>query len=283
MSSLVGRNTGYGWSRRIHEAILSVLYQGDWPARLWALLPASGRVDEVDLVIESPGATPHTICFLSDIHIGPTTSVRTLDRVREIVHRRAPDVLLLGGDYVFLEATPDRLDRLRAFVRSMGVERTLAVIGNHDGWTHRDEIETALREAGAEVLVNQCHLISELGLSILGLDDPWTGQPSAPDPPHHPEAGIRLVLCHAPDGLVQPRLGDWDLFLCGHTHGGMVAAPWGPIVLPEGGLCRRFPGGEGEWEGKRVFVSRGVGGVEVPVRTFARPDVTFIEVRPAVV
>jgi len=88
-------------------------------------------------------------------------------------------------------------------------------------------------------------------------------------------------LCHSPDGLRLLSGLRFDLFLCGHTHGGQIAAPWGPIVLPHGLLCRQYPSGLRGFESGTVYVSRGVGGVELQIRTFATPDIMLLElVRP---
>jgi predicted MPP superfamily phosphohydrolase len=69
----------------------------------------------------------------------------------------------------------------------------------------------------------------------------------------------------------------FDLFLAGHTHGGQIAAPWGPIVLPHGRMCSQYPSGFAQLESGVVYVSRGVGTVELPMRTFAPPDVMLLD------
>ena len=66
-----------------------------------------------------------------------------------------------------------------------------------------------------------------------------------------------------------------SLHLCGHTHGGQVALPWGSIIVP-GPVGKELRAGFHDAYGTQVFVSRGLGGVEIPVRTFARPDVAVL-------
>jgi predicted MPP superfamily phosphohydrolase len=154
--------------------------------------------------------------------------------------------------------------------------RVFGVLGNHDHWTHRARIEERLVDCEVRVLRNERVWLEDHGLSIDGLDDPWTGTPEVPNG----ESQARIVLCHSPDGLVTPGLGAFDLFLCGHTHGGMIASPWGPLVLPNGDLCRRYPHGVRDHDLGPVVVSRGIGGVEVPVRLFAPPDIWIIELEP---
>ncbi len=191
-----------------------------------------------------------------------------------------PDVLLLGGDFVFLEATPSVRARLTRLVAALPARTKLAVLGNHDLWTHDEQVVSALEEAGAAVLVNQAVRLPApwSDVVVVGLDDPWTGSCDASRAFAGPaDARYRIVLCHSPDGLLQTAAHPFDLYLCGHTHGGQVAAPWGPIVLPKGAMCRQFPSGFQRFGTAEVFVSRGVGTVDLPVRLFATPDVLMLD------
>jgi predicted MPP superfamily phosphohydrolase len=42
-------------------------------------------------------------------------------------------------------------------------------------------------------------------------------------------------------------------------------------------MCRRYSSGLGLFNSGVVYVSRGVGGVELPIRTFAPPDVFLLD------
>jgi predicted MPP superfamily phosphohydrolase len=75
-------------------------------------------------------------------------------------------------------------------------------------------------------------------------------------------------------------VGDRDvaLYLCGHTHGGHIALPWGPIYVP-GPVGKQISSGFHRIEGMAVLVSRGLGGIELPIRAFAHPDVVVVTLR----
>ena len=182
------------------------------------------------------------IAFVSDLHVGPTTPASLLERTFEVIRRERPSVLLLGGDYVYLEAEPHRLAVLGSLVQSVDCPVKLAVLGNHDLWTWDRAIVEALSDAGVRVLVNEVASLPApwSDVAVVGLDDPWTGRcdpwAAAAQLDGQP---FRIVLCHSPDGLGLLSGLRFDLFLAGHTHGGQIAAPWGPIVLPHGRLCRR--------------------------------------------
>ncbi|WP_367395216.1 metallophosphoesterase [Cupriavidus sp. Agwp_2] len=282
-----GRGRGFTAWRGILESALAHAYVGDWPARLWGFLPSEREVTTTRLTLTLPPGDGRAcrIAFISDLHIGPTTPIPLLERTFDIIRHERPDVLLLGGDYVFLEAYPHRLATLSRLVGSIPCDAKLAVLGNHDLWTWDHAITAALSKAGATVLVND---VVELpppwsDVVVLGLDDPWTGNcdPCAAAAKIGKEA-FRLVLCHSPDGLSSLTGIHFDLFLAGHTHGGQIAMPSGPIVLPNGPMCRLYPSGLSRFESRLVYTSRGIGTVDLPLRTFAPPDLLMLELeRPS--
>ena len=284
----VGRGRGRHYARRraLWEAALRLLYAGDWPARAWARWPGATRVRVVRHALRLPLRAPLRVAFASDLHLGPTTPDALLDRAFARLEEAAPDVLLLGGDYVFLDATAARARRLGELVRAVPARTKLAVLGNHDLWTRHDRLERALGHAGAEVLVNRAVRLPppHHEVALVGLDDPWTGAPDAARALAG-AAGARVILglAHAPDAVLllaahTPRV---DLLFCGHTHGGQIALPGGRALVVPGRAGKRWPWGlHATPGGGRLFVSRGLGGIELPVRTWAPPDVAVFDLLP---
>ena len=60
------------------------------------------------------------------------------------------------------------------------------------------------------------------------------------------------------------------LLLCGHTHGGQIALPSGPIVV-HGEHGRRWPAGLYQLGDMSLFVSRGLGSVSIGILTHGFP------------
>ncbi len=263
------------------EALLGRAWGGGWPGRLWGALPGRCRVQPVrlDLAILPPGLPPLRLAFASDLHIGPTTPPALLDAALDRIAAFAPDVLALGGDYVFLSATDAVCAELQARVAAVPAAVKVAVLGNHDLWTFHDRLERALRDAGATVLINDALRLPPPhdGVALLGIDDPWTGEPDAAAAVAAcGDAAVRLALSHSPDGVPMLRDARAALILCGHTHGGQLALPGGrPLVVP-GTMGRVWPWGLHRLDHGWLFVSRGLGGVEIPMRSFAPPDVALI-------
>lgn len=285
-----GRGSAYTLPRALLESVLRIAYVGGWPARLWARVPAASNVRVVRHVLDlgarldlgTRPAQPLRLAFASDLHLGPTTAAETLDAAFAALTRANADVLLLGGDYVFLDMHAPLADALTRRIAHVPARLKLAVLGNHDLWTDTAPIVRALERAGVRVLVNDAARLPEpfSDLAVVGLDDPWTG---SPDPDRALAAAgaarLKIALSHSPDGLAF--LGDRGvaLLLAGHTHGGQIALPGErPILLPPGPYSKRFHAGLHRVGETWVFVSRGIGATELPIRTYAPPEIAIFEI-----
>lgn len=278
----VGRGANYSFKRALLEKVARVVYRGGWPGRAWGRIPGRATVDLIQhqlaiLPARADRDRPLRIAFASDFHIGPLTSPALLDSAFALLAAARPDVLILGGDYVYLDATAAMARELEQRVAGVPADVKLAVMGNHDLWTRHDLIEAALARAGVTVLINQAvHLPAPFDdVAIVGLDDPWTG---SPDPERALQgaagAAIKLAVAHSPEAVPMLAGRGLSLLLCGHTHGGQIALPSGPVVV-HGKHGRRFPAGLFDVGDLRLFVSRGLGAVELPFRAYARPDVSL--------
>jgi predicted MPP superfamily phosphohydrolase len=279
---LRGRGSNYTAARGVVEWTLARAYHRDWPARLVRRIGLQRRVRVRDHRIATPrwpaGAPPLRIAFASDLHAGPTTHPSVLDDAFAALAAAQADVVLLGGDYVFL--TADRIDEIARRLAQLPRPRlgTFAVMGNHDLWADDAAIAAALSQAGARVLVNERVALPApfAHVALVGLDDPWTGVRA--EPAFLAEDAVRILLVHAPEAMLH--LGDapFDLALCGHTHGGHIALPGGVPILVPGPASRRFAHGRYDLSGGRtLIVSRGVGSTEVALRLNADPDILVVE------
>lgn len=280
-----GRGSKYTLPRALMESALKIAYAGGWPARLWARVPSSRAVRVVRHELELFGglAQPLRLAFLSDLHLGPTTASETLDAAFELVKNAEVDVLVLGGDYVFLDFHAAHAEELCRRVGEVRAAIKVAVLGNHDLWTDTVAIERALTRGGVHVLVNDAlRLPDPWGeIAILGIDDPWTGKPDAERAVRAcGDAPFKVAVSHSPDGLQFLAQSGAALLLAGHTHGGQIALPGErPIILPPGPYSKRFFSGLYRVGNVTLFVSRGVGATELPIRTYAPPEVAFFDLR----
>ncbi len=224
---------------------------------------------------------PLVLAFASDLHAGPTTHAAMFDDLAQLIERERADVVLLGGDYVSLSGR--HVGKLAKLFETAAAAPLggYAVIGNHDIWQGRSAIEAELRRAGVQVLVNRNQRLPPPfdRVSICGIDDPWTGQPS-PRATFEGAGDVRIFLMHSPDGMWHLNDERFDLGLAGHTHGGQIAFASGrPLVAPNGPLSRRHCRGRFEFANGPLIVSRGVGCSTMPLRINADPELIVCTLR----
>lgn len=237
----------------------------------------------------SAGA-PLRVLHLSDFHasdVVPTALIR--ESVRLGLEQK-PDLVLLTGDF-FTSICADRAALAAALRPLAAAAPTFACPGNHDGgaWAARaggyDDLSClrdVLQAAGVSLLRNASAELTLRGrrLQLVGVGDYWA-QDCHPDfvfrhlPPR--EGAVRLVLNHNPDAKDLFLAHDWDLMLCGHTHGGqcrlpLLGTPFAPV------RDKAYVAGLLPWGGRRwIHVTRGVGNLH-GVRFNCRPEVSALEI-----
>jgi predicted MPP superfamily phosphohydrolase len=274
-------------ARRTLEMVLDrLLSPADWAARAaYAVGLQGGRGVETERhlipLARARSGPPLRVAFASDFHAGATTSARLLENACRTLADLAPDVLLLGGDFVTVRAA--YIDVLAPLLATIPAPfGKFAVFGNHDLRADTNALRAALDKAGVTVLSNEAARLRSPheDVTIAGLDDPIRGVPNASM--LDATSGVRIVIMHAPDGLLTLGDREFDLALCGHTHGGQIVLPTGTIpYLPAGKLSRTYPGGlyRLDPDGRRaLLVSRGVGCSTVPIRLRSRAQVHLLTV-----
>ena len=264
------------------ERLEAVLAHGQWPVRVARLLgmDANARVRGHRIRVHADfGGRTLRLGFATDFHAGPSTDPAALRSTCAALAAARIDVLLLGGDFVGRKAeyVGEIAPLLRTVPAPLG---RFAVLGNHDHWAGADAVRRALVEVGCRVLVNEAARLPPPfdGVWICGLDDHWTGRPDGAAARAGAD-GVRVLLMHAPSGLLDWGEDRFEVALCGHTHGGQIALPGGvPLILPHGELSRRYARGRFELAGRGpLIVSVGVGCSVLPIRTFTPPEVLICE------
>jgi predicted MPP superfamily phosphohydrolase len=285
----LGRGRHYGWLRPRVERIVLALSFGHWPAKLAWALGWQRRVRRIEHQVTArswpEGLRPLTFAFGSDFHAGPTTDDRLIDLAFQRMAEAAPDVMLLGGDFVYIDAK--FIEPLaRAGERTPAPLGKFAVLGNHDLWADYKYVTRRLEDAGVRVLVNQnARLPAPFEhVSVCGIDEYWSGD-SDGDQAFAGAAATRVLLIHSPSTLRAVNGHAFDVALCGHTHGGHLALPGErPIWIPQAEINAPYTFGrfdlDGAHTGAALLVSRGVGALEVPFRTYAPPDVLLCTLGP---
>lgn len=260
--------------RRLWTRVYGALTPVDWPAALATRLSPTFdvAVEEHELSAHAPlGDTSSLkIGFVSDLHAGPATPWPVLEKGLSMLAARAPDVILLGGDYVDhdLRSMPRLAQMLGALRPPLGVH---AVLGNHDHWADAPGIVRHLEGAGVRMLTNRRERLPApwQQVDLCGIDDFTSGHPDA----NAAFAGAgenRVLLMHAPSSLLDVGDRSFTVAICGHTHGGQVSLNGWPVIVSHGPLSRRYNAGRFALGGGRaLLVSRGLGFTVLPIRLHA--------------
>jgi uncharacterized protein len=233
------------------------------------------------------------VAQLSDIHFGEFTEHFFLRRVVEKVNRLRPDVVLLTGDFITqglpgAEYATNAAWECAAVLNGLACRERYAILGNHDVLVNPTGVMEALGQNGVRVLRNAYLPLERDGgrLWLAGLDDALEG---SPDPETAIPEMIRnqpnepvILMCHAPDYvrrlLAHPVGQAVGLMLSGHTHGGQVRLPFvRPLALPP--LGRRYVEGRYQLGSLQLYVNRGIGTVNLPIRLNCPPEITVFTLR----
>ncbi|MDO9309655.1 MAG: metallophosphoesterase, partial [Deltaproteobacteria bacterium] len=157
-----------------------------------------------------------------------------------------------------------------------------AVVGNHEVFAGLRQAIEFTRSAGFTVLRGQSVALPN-GITITGIDDPVVSRVERSGQRTEktllealPDGSFRLLLKHRP--LISPGSdGLFDLQLSGHVHKGQLF-PFNFLVK----LTHPIPCGTTTTaSGSQLHVSRGTGTWGPPMRLFAPPEVTVIDVIPS--
>ena len=280
----------------------------------WWIEPA--RLAITDHAVADPDQPlAHSVraLLLTDWHLGrwsrPDVLKAKMHRLLRLHQSEPLDVILLGGDYIDIEA-----EYLAQLVPALEILRQMeipifAVPGNHDYATYGGDITPVialLRGQGVKVLRNEAELLTTVSgqrLQVIGLDDLqqspeyfqentyqapadyrkvaskilWYSQFDTLDP-----QTPRLILSHNPDAVYLPGLKPMAV-LSGHTHGGqLILLDWLSRPLYRWLHPALPPGSAVTWAGRRevngriLIVSRGIEGSALPLRLLRSPEAIVV-------
>jgi predicted MPP superfamily phosphohydrolase len=225
---------------------------------------------------------------ISDIHVGLLSDESRLNAILAAIRAAAPDILVSTGDLVDgrlgREKEITHHDRFACQLAAIPTPAgKYAVTGNHEFYAGLAQALAFTRAAGFTLLRNQSVAVP-CGITISGIDDP-AGSGPGDTPPGLPESHLlqaapterfHILLRHRP--LVPAGSdGSFDLQLSGHVHNGQIF-PFNLLVK----LQFPLPCGTSSTPGhSMIHISRGTGTWGPPMRLFAPPEVTVIDIVPA--
>ncbi len=199
----------------------------------------------------------------------------------EIVSRLAgieADLCVMTGDYWDWQAGPDgamedALKRVLGAVRA--TDGILGILGNHDGHWMADVLESN----GVTVLINESWQVERQGdrLTFTGVDDIHRFySPAATQALTAGRDGFSVALVHSPEFADEAAKDQYNLYICGHCHGGQVCLPGGKPVITRLHKNRHLYAGRWRIGGMQGFTSMGAGVSGQPVRFNTRGEITMV-------
>jgi uncharacterized protein len=254
----------------------------------YALFEArSIRTEQVTVTTDKlpPAVRSIRVVQISDLHVGLLFRESRLESVLQAVRAADPDILVSTGDLVdgrlSREDVISQLDSMATMIAAVSAKGgKYAVTGNHEYYAGIDQALEFTRKAGFTILRDQSAALPA-GIIISGVDDPAGrrgGLPSAAPPETEilrflsPQQ-FQLLLKHRPL-VADTGHSHFDLQLSGHVHKGQIF-PFNLLV----GLKFPIPcGTTTTGNGAAIHVSRGSGTWGPPMRLFAPPEVTVIDI-----
>jgi len=216
------------------------------------------------------------ILHLSDLHIDSIPGFASL--IIEKIAGLRFDLCLLTGDY--------RRDISGSFSQILKPVRilakyiqapygTYAVLGNHDTYL----MARYEQESGMQLLINESVEILKDGqkLLITGTDDPFN---------FFTEPAIlcletrgydfKIAMVHTPELAKVASDNKYDLYLCGHTHGGQICLKEGIPLISHQFEGKQYNHGVWKIGNMTGYTSRGAGVSGMPIRFNCPAEITLI-------
>jgi uncharacterized protein len=223
----------------------------------------------------------YTITLLTDIHSSIFMDKEQMKKYVRAANELGSDLITVGGDFVnsMLEEVYPFAE---AFSELKARDGVFGVLGNHDYFTGRvDQLVNVVNDCGIRLLLDEKVVLSKGRdkLYLLGADD--TGSPA--NAARHFDVILKgtdenipkILMCHRPYYFRQAAERGIDVTLAGHTHGGqIVLARIGNEVFAPSRLASHYVEGLYTKGTSKMYVSRGIGTVGIPIRINCPPEIT---------
>lgn len=212
------------------------------------------------------------ILHITDLHLDIAPDFPGV--LEEAVRKVEYDLCVLTGDYRAETFGPCQaaLDGLKQVREQLGKE-VYGVLGNHDSIRMLPAIEAM----GIRILMNEQVAVQRGGqyIYLAGVDDPHyfraDNMEKAADA--IPDDSVSILLSHSPEIYKPARHADFNIILCGHTHGGQICLPGGIAVVRNASCRREFCSGAWNYHGMAGYTSTGSGACVVDVRINCPPEI----------
>ena len=216
----------------------------------------------------------YTILQISDLHLdlAPDFPHALIDAVRSVQY----DICVLTGDFRASTFGPydAAVDGVR-LIRTHLQGEVYGELGNHDTIL----MVPALEALGIRMLLNE-HVALARGddfIILAGIDDPhyYRADNLEKAADSIPLEMVSILLSHSPEIYRHAAHAEFDVMLCGHTHGGQICLPGGYPMMCNASCPRAICNGAWSYHSLHGYTSRGSGACIVDVRLNCPPEITL--------
>jgi predicted MPP superfamily phosphohydrolase len=191
----------------------------------------------------------------------------------------------------------DETHYLQPLAELTKIAQAFAIPGNHEYGIGNDmaiafinkrlpdvsaDAEKALSDMNIDYLTNELRLLSINGqkLYLFGGDSAFSQKLNFVALKNRNLEIPTVALLHEPTSIYTAAGQNLDLILFGHTHGGQIRLPFlGPVGRADSITPTKWYKGWGEYNGRKFFVTSGVGETGVRARLFNPPEIVLLTIK----
>jgi predicted MPP superfamily phosphohydrolase len=266
------------------------------------ITPNRIKINNVEITIHNLPVSfdNYTIVQISDVHLGSRpTDKKFYKNVVDIINNQKPDIVVFTGDMVNNFAS-EMVGFDTVFLRIKAKNGKFAVLGNHDYgdytvWNssqakseNLQQIKKSFTNFGFRLLNNES-IILKNGLDSIGL----IGVENYRKKDYNNYSNLKkalkdidnksfkILLSHNPEHWEKEILPQTniDLTLSGHTHAAQMGVQLNRKVYSPAVFLYKQYNGLYEKENQKIYVSRGIGYIGLPMLIGLNPEITVIKLK----
>lgn len=185
------------------------------------------------------------------------------------------DICVITGDFrgKTFGAYDAALDGMRQVRMQLNGE-VYGVLGNHDSV----RMVPGLEDMDIRMLMNESLALArgDAVVHLAGIDDPhyYRADNLEKASAAIPRDTVSILLAHSPEIYRHAAYADFDVLLCGHTHGGQICLPGGIPLICNANAPRALCRGAWRYHKLQGYTSLGSGVCVVDVRLNCPPEIT---------
>ena len=221
----------------------------------------------------------YRILHLTDLHLDSIEGLEDIicERIEDLQY----DLCVMTGDYREgidggFKKILNPMKKIVAAIKAK--DGILATLGNHDTYLMVEHLEGM----GIKILANETLIIYRKNsrIAVTGLDDPhyyYTDQ--AVSSLEEEIKSFKIVLAHSPELYDIAADNDYNLYLCGHTHGGQICLPDGIPIFTHLYSGRKFYRDLWSYANMKGYTSQGCGTAAIPIRFNTQSEIALITLK----